>query len=281
MLPPLSTRFTLGPQITDEQQAFLDAYGFLVFSKVALDSEVRMILNELEAIQAQWLEEKRSYINGIPIFYGRDHENKPFVQRFTFTSMFSQKLKNFVLDNRFEPVRRLVGENARIGHDEKDGVVVNRYINVPGSAYPKLGWHTDGLRDLFYLRMPKQMLNVGLHFDRIRAEDGGLRLLPGSHTQGFWSMCFKKPYFIYHRPDPKELVVETEPGDLTVHDGRLWHRVAPSPYTGLPSLRRSMYVPYLTGPYEPKKDTSATPAYHHLGRFLRYLRQSLELAGKK
>jgi hypothetical protein len=94
-------------------------------------------------------------------------------------------------------------------------------------------------------------------------------------------MCFKKPYFIYHRPDPKELVVETEPGDLTVHDGRLWHRVAPSPYTGLPSLRRSMYVPYLTGPYEPKKDTSATPAYHHLGRFLRYLRQSLELAGKK
>jgi hypothetical protein len=53
--------------------------------------------------------------------------------------------------------------------------------------------------------------------------------------------------------------VETEPGDLTVHDGRLWHRVARSQYTGRASLRRSMYLPYLTGPYEPKSEDSPTP----------------------
>ena len=99
--------------------------------------------------------------------------------------------------------------------------------------HPKLGWHTDGLRDLFYLRMPKQMLNVGLHFDRVTAKDGGLRLLPGTHTQGFFSMCFRKRYFVDHSPDPEEIAIETEPGDLTVHDGRLWHRVQLSPYTGV------------------------------------------------
>ena len=61
-------------------------------------------------------------------------------------------------------------------------------------------------------------------------------------------MCFRKPYFVSHGEDPAEVCVETEPGDLTVHDGRLWHRVARSQLHGRASLRRSMYLPYLTGP---------------------------------
>jgi len=272
---PLNTRFQLGPVITDEQRAFLDRHGFLVFAGVADPQEVGMILEEAEAIQQRWQAEQRRFVNGIPIFWGKDEQGRPFINRFTFTSMFSERLRAFVLDPRFEPVRRLVGDGARIGHDEKDGVVLNRYINVPGSAYPRLGWHTDGLRDLFYLRMPLRMLNIGLHFERITAADGGLRLIPGSHTQGFWQMCFRKLYFLSHSDDPAEIAVETEPGDLTVHDGRLWHRVAQSPKTGRASLRHSMYVPYLTGPYEPKSDRSPTPAYHHLGRLLRWLKGSM------
>lgn len=270
---PLTTRFRLGPTITDEQRAFLDEHGFLVFEQVASSEELAGMLADLEEVQARWLAENRKFLNGIPLFVGKGASGEPFIQRFTFTSMFAPAIRQFVLDQRFEPVRRLIGENARVGHDEKDGVVVNRYINVPGSAYPQLGWHTDGLRDLFYLRMPQQMLNVGLHFDRVTAAEGGLRLIPGSHNQGFWDMCFRKLYFVSHAPDPKEIAVETQPGDLTVHDGRLWHRVARSPHTGLQSLRRSMYVPYLTGPYEPKSDQSGTPAYHHLGRMGRWFRQ--------
>ena len=36
-------------------------------------------------------------------------------------------------------------------------VVCNRFVNSPGSVYPRLGWHTDGLRDLFYGRLPGPM----------------------------------------------------------------------------------------------------------------------------
>jgi hypothetical protein len=82
-------------------------------------------------------------------------------------------------------------------------------------------------------------------------------------------MCFRKPYFVWHRADPEEVCIETEPGDLTVHDGRLWHRVARSEHVGAPSLRRSMYLPYLTGPYEPKSEDSPTPAYHKVGEWIR------------
>lgn len=272
---PLHTRFKLGPEITAEQQAFFDEHGFLVFEGVASADEVQMIASEMDRISERWVQEDRRFINGIPIFWGKNPDGRRWVQRFTFSSMFSPSIRAFVLDGRFEPIRRMVGAEARVGHDEKDGVVINRYVNVPGSAYPKLGWHTDGLRDLFYLRLPQAMFNVGLHLDNVSASDGGLRLIPGSHRQGFLSMCFKKPYFVWHRPDPAELVVETRAGDLTVHDGRLWHRVAQSGKTGWASLRRSMYVPYQTGPYEPKSDRSPTPFYHHLGRALRWLRARL------
>lgn len=269
-LPPLDTRFTLGPELTAVEQSFLYHHGFLIFDQVASADEVAMILGELDAINQSWLDEEREWVNGIPVFYGTDPDGGKWVQRFAYTSMFSEKLREFVLDERFEPVRKLSGEDARVGHDEKDGVVVNRYVNVPGSAYPRLGWHTDGLRDIFYLRMPQRMLNVGLHFDEITAADGGLRLIPGSHQQGFLGTCFRKPYFVSHGEDKAEIVVETKPGDLTVHDGRLWHRVAQSNKTGWESLRRSMYVPYQTGPYEPKSEESKTPFYHHMGRFLRW-----------
>jgi hypothetical protein len=33
-----------------------------------------------------------------------------------------------------------------------------------------------------------------------------------------------------------------------------------------------MYVPYLTGPYEPKDENSKTPLYHYLGKFMRALK---------
>jgi phytanoyl-CoA hydroxylase len=266
---PLHTRFELGDRITVEQRAFLAEHGFLVFAGVAKADEVARILAELGEIERRFVAEKRTEVYGIPLFTGRNTDGSPLIQRFPFTSCFSDYIRAFVRDERFAPIRGLVGERTRVGDQEKDGVVINRYLNVPGSVYPKLGWHTDGLRDLFYLRMPQQMLNVGLHFDRVRAEDGGLRLIPGTHLQGFWSMCFRKPYFVSHAPDPDEITIETEPGDLTVHDGRLWHRVQASPHTGPRSLRRTMYVPYLTDDYQPKSDASKTPLYHYLGRALR------------
>ncbi len=266
---PLSHRFTLGAAITPVQQAFLDRHGFLVFARVASPEEVRRILEEVDLIQTRWLAEDRKEVFGIPLFVGRGVSDEPFIQRFAFTSCFSDYMRAFLDDERFLPIQGLIGDGARVGHREKDGLVFNRNLNVPGSAYPRLGWHTDGLRALFYGRMPGPMLNVGMHFDTIREEDGGLRLIPGSHTQGFWDMLTRKAHFVSHGVDPQEIAVETEPGDLTVHDGRLWHRVQQSPHTGARSLRRTMYVPYITDAYSPKGEGSRTPPYHHLGRVAR------------
>jgi hypothetical protein len=270
---PLGTRFELGDTVTETQRAFLDEHGFVVFRGVVRPAEIALLMAELDRINDVWAAEGKTSHFGIPIVWGRDTAGRPWVQRFCFTSLFSDVWRDFVHDARFAPVRALVGDDVRVGDREKDGVVVNRYLQAPGSVVPDLGWHTDGLRDLFYGRMPARMLNVGVHFDRCTQAEGGLRLIPGTHRQGFASMCFRKVYFVSHGPDPDEIVIETEPGDLTVHDGRLWHRVARARVAGAGSVRRTMYVPYLTDPIvEIKHEGSPTPAYHRLGVALRRLR---------
>lgn len=276
-LPPIDTQFELGDEITSEQLRFLDHHGFLHFRGVASLEEVGEITAEHERISALHVSQGRKSVYGIPIFYGRDVDGSVLLNRSPFSSVYSEVIHRFVRDARFEPIRRLIGEDARIGDEEKDGVVINLYKNVPGSFYPRLGWHTDGIRDLFYGRLPDRMLNVGLHFNRVTAADGGLRLIPGTHKQGFMAMAFSKPYFVWHRPDKKEICVETEPGDLTIHDGRLWHRVARSEKVGPDSIRRSMYVPYVTGPYEPKSPHSQPPFYHRLFGAWRALKNRLPM----
>ncbi|WP_375417185.1 hypothetical protein [uncultured Hymenobacter sp.] len=74
-------------------------------------------------------------------------------------------------------------------------------------------------------------------------------------------MLFRKHYYKDVFDDPDEVAIETEPGDLTVHDGRMWHRVAQSPLVGPASRRRVMYVPIIAGRYEPKTAASSTPFY--------------------
>ena len=36
-----------------------------------------------------------------------------------------------------------------MGLEEKDGLVINHYVNVDGSKFTRMGWHTDSVRDLF------------------------------------------------------------------------------------------------------------------------------------
>ena len=74
-------------------------------------------------------------------------------------------------------------------------------------------------------------------------------------------MLFKKKYFLDHDADENELAITPEAGDLTIHDGRLWHRVAQSSVIGEASRRRVIYVPIIAGKYAPKDANSPTVFY--------------------
>jgi len=239
--------FMLGEKITAEQKKFFDTFGFLHFRPFISKEMVAEILKESERVQSEWIAQDRKMVNGVPIKYGKDVDGKKIVQRFAFLNQHSPLLADFLKDKRFEALFELIGAaDSRVGINEKDGLVFNHYINTDQSNYSQLGWHTDSLRDVFYGQRIMPMLNVGVHLDRSRTDNGGLRLLPGTHNKGIKTILFHKMYFD-NKADENEVGLNVEPGDLTIHDGRLWHRVAQSPFVGETSRRRVMYVPIISG----------------------------------
>jgi ectoine hydroxylase-related dioxygenase (phytanoyl-CoA dioxygenase family) len=260
-------RFTLGNELTKEQKSFFEENGFIHFKNFISKDTVAKIIQESKLVEKKWVEENREKVNGVPIKYGVDLDGSKIVQRFAFCSQFSDYLHEFMKDPRFPILFPLLGQGCidpRIGEDEKDGMILNHYVNSENSNYTRLGWHTDSLRDVFYGKKIMPMLNVGVHLSDAAEGLGGLRIIPGSHNKGLFNILFRKKYFIDHKPDKDELGLMTEAGDLTVHDGRIWHRVAQSTITGETSRRRVIYVPFICGNYEPKNEKSSTVIYHKL-----------------
>ncbi|MCD0489127.1 phytanoyl-CoA dioxygenase family protein [Pedobacter sp. MC2016-14] len=255
------SKFTLGDHITDEQRAFFDRNGFIHFKNFITPETVQDIINASAEVQKNWLANDKVKVNGIPIKYGKDLDGQPIVQRFAFLNQQHNLFSELALDPRFEVLLSLIGEGARLGTEEKDGMVLNHYVNGPESKFTQMGWHTDGLRDIFHGQKLNPMLNVGIHLSSLKPENGGLRVLPGTHKQSLYKMLFHKKYFLDNKADANEVAITPTAGDLTIHDGRLWHRVAQSAVSGEESRRRVIYVPIIAGKYEPKNENSPTAFY--------------------
>ncbi|MDX2196048.1 MAG: phytanoyl-CoA dioxygenase family protein [Cytophagales bacterium] len=265
-------KFTLGTELTKEQINFFEEYGFIHFENFVSKDTVALIQQAMLEVQKKWIDGNMEKINGVPIKYGFDIDGSKIVQRYAFASLYSDTLHDLLKDPRFKALFVLLGKkvvNCRIGEYEKDGLVINHYINNENSKFTQMGWHTDSLRDVFYGKKIMPMLNVGLHLDNYEAKNGGLRLIPGTHKQKLRELLFRKKYFLDYEPDPEEVGLSVSAGDLTVHDGRLWHRVAQSVLVGENSRRRVMYVPFITGKFKPKNEKSRTKLYQ---RFMHLLK---------
>ena len=254
-------KFTLGSTITPEQQAFFNQHGFIHFKNFIKPETVTDIINASKQVENTWINNNTEKVNGVPIKYGKDLDGSPIVQRFAFINQHHKLLDEFTKDPRFQVLLNLIGEGSRLGTDEKDGMVFNHYVNGPESSFTKMGWHTDGLRDIFHGQKLNPMLNVGIHLSTLKPENGGLRILPGTHKQNLYQMLFRKKYFLDHDTDENEVAIIPTAGDLTIHDGRLWHRVAQSTVIGEASRRRVIYIPIIAGKYEPKHADSPTAFY--------------------
>lgn len=255
--------FTLTEKLTSEQLDFFKINGVIIFRNFVEAETVSLFLNETRKVEKKWLDEGRDKVNGIPLKFGKDENDDRTIQRLCFLSLHSDILGAFLKDPRLKSLIELLHPyDGRIGENEKDGLVLNNYIRTPNSTFSQMGWHTDSPRDLFLGQRIMPMLNVGIHLDSCPFENGGLRVLPGTHNQSIWRLLFSKTYFVNNSPDPKEVGFDINAGDLTVHDGRTWHRVQQSPHFGEASRRRVMYVPIITGKYLPKTEKSKTPFYH-------------------
>ncbi len=255
--------FVLGDKLTEEQAAFFKKNGVIVFRNVFKKDTVDYFIQEINRIEKDWIAEGRDKVNGVPLKFGKDHDGKTLIQRLCFLNLYSPAFSELLRDPRLQACLAFLRPyEGRIAENEKDGLILNHYVRTPESKFSQMGWHTDSPRDLFLGQKIMPMLNVGIHLDSCPMDSGGLRVLPGTHTQGVLRMLFGKKYFIDNNPDEREVGFDINPGDLTVHDGRIWHRAQQSPFLGEASRRRVMYVPIITGKYMPKNERSKTPLYH-------------------
>ncbi len=255
--------FKLGTELTQEQIDFFNENGAIVFRNFLPKEQVDLFISEIGRVEKLWLEEGRMKVNGIPLKFGKDENGDKIIQRGCFLSLYSEPLHQVLQDQRFSALLQLMSpEKGRISETEKDGLVFNHFIRNPNSTFTHMGWHTDSPRDLFLGHRIRPMFNVGIHLDECPMENGGLRIIPGSHKQGLLKMLFWKKYFIDNNPDAREAGFDIHSGDLTVHNGRIWHRVQQSPHFGEKSRRRVLYIPIITGKLMPKNENSKTPFYH-------------------
>jgi hypothetical protein len=262
--------FELGERLTAEQEDYLETYGFIRFKRFLPRERAQALYQEVLEVDRQLVASGREQVNGVPLIFGKRPDGTRYVQRIPFASLQNQALHEFLQDKRFQAITATAGSDYRIGEDERDGLVVNRFRNEPGAKYKRLGWHTDSLRDVFYFEKPRRYLNVGFYYTDSPVEVGGLRLLPCTHNQPISSLLTHKIHFVDDQPDPNELAITAEAGDLTIHDGRIWHRTALATLQGDASERCVSYLPLMNGPLKRKTESSPTPAYFHLKRFVGY-----------
>lgn len=268
MKPFEAISFTLGETLTQEQIVFFNNNGFLHFKNFIPKDVVQLFLSEAKRVEEFLLAKKVEKINGVPLKFGRDLDGSRLIQRLCFTSQYSSVLHEYLEDPRLQNLTQLLGGNARIGEIEKDGLVFNHYVRDENSKFTSMGWHTDSPRDLFLGQKISKMLNIGTHLDDCFQKNGGLKVLPGTHKQNIFQTLFRKKQFIDYNPDINEVGFDIEAGDLTVHDGDLWHRVEASSFVGEKSRRRVMYIPIVTGKYDPKHKNSKTPLYQRFAKYV-------------
>lgn len=268
----LKKKFELSGPLTKEQIDFYDAYGFLHFTRVLTDEEVSNVRKLIDEIHEHIIKNQITSTHGIPIKFNSDDMTSAIVHRLPFGHTFSPYLNDLLHREVFGYLLNLIKDyELRMAYQEKDGLVINKFLNTEHSAYKQMGWHTDVMRDIFMLRKALPMVNVGLYVTKSDETNGGLRVIPGSHKQSVFSMFTQKVQIIDTKYDENEFLIAANPGDLVLHDGRMWHRVGRSVYEDERSLRIVMYIPLITGKKEYRNHDSKMPIYHRLNKlFLNY-----------
>jgi phytanoyl-CoA hydroxylase len=192
--------FSLGESLTKEQTDFFDTNGFILFKNFISKDQVALFLSEAQRVESELIASGSTVINGTPLKYGLDDDGNKMIQRMCFLSQFSPVLQSFFDDNRLKALLPLLNPyQGRVGLNEKDGLVMNHYVRTKHSKFSQMGWHTDSPRDLFLGQKIMPMLNVGIHLDDCPYENGGLRVLPGTHKQSMFKLLFGKKYFVDNR----------------------------------------------------------------------------------
>jgi phytanoyl-CoA hydroxylase len=132
--------FHLSEGVTDTHLAYFRKHGIIQFKNFLDKSALSDIHTEVQQVQELLLRNNIQKVNGIPLKFGTDVDGSPLIQRIAFASQYSNALRELLKDQRLQSLTALLGSYAgRIGENEKDGLVINHYVNAAESQFKQLG----------------------------------------------------------------------------------------------------------------------------------------------
>lgn len=125
-----------------------------------------------------------------------------------------------------------LGPQAWLLDDDRFGVVFQDARPGPGSAYSRIGWHSDDQSGPHLPIWPSVAFTI--HLDATSPANGFLRVRPASHLGDATGMplAFEKV--------EGEIAVYAERGDVIVHHSALWHSAARATDDGPGGVRRHL-----------------------------------------
>jgi ectoine hydroxylase-related dioxygenase (phytanoyl-CoA dioxygenase family) len=222
--------FTAGD--VDAACAFFDEHGFVVLRDVYTEVEIDVLEAECIDLQRQLLAgelpeqcgtvilDGGGMVGGRPFAHYVCHANE------VSTAVFAAATHPVLV----EVMQRVLGPDCWLLEHERFGVVYQDSRPGDGSAYSRIGWHSDHQSGPHLAMWPSVAFTV--HLDGTSPENGFLRVVPGTHHGGTDGMPLGFEKVV------GEIPVYAERGDLLLHHADLWHSAAKATEVGERAIRR-------------------------------------------
>ncbi|MGH9097064.1 MAG: phytanoyl-CoA dioxygenase family protein, partial [Acidimicrobiales bacterium] len=226
---------TFAPEAVDRLVAAIAAQGFGLLRGALDEAALAALEVELAAAQQRLVDGTLGRRHRTAILDGPDAtiDGKPFAHYVTFATEVSPLAAAAVhLPVMGEVVSGVLGGDAWLLDYEQFGVVYQDARPGPGSAYSRIGWHTDHQSGPHLRVWPG--LAFTLHIDATSPANGFLRVLPGSHLGGTDGIPrgFERV--------AGEIAVYADRGDVLFHHSDLWHAAARATADGDEAIRRHL-----------------------------------------
>jgi ectoine hydroxylase-related dioxygenase (phytanoyl-CoA dioxygenase family) len=225
----------VAPADADGLARSVGAHGFGII-RGAIDEQTLSALEaELTDVQNRLVAGSLDRRHGTAVLDAPDAtvDGRPFAHYVTFATQASPLADQVVHHPTLvTAAHACLGPSAWLLDYEQFGVVYQDSRPGPGSAYSRIGWHTDHQSGPHLDIWPGVAFTV--HLDPTSPANGFLRVLRGSHlggTEGI-PLGFERV--------PGEIAVYAERGDVLFHHADLWHAAARATDDGPAAIRRHL-----------------------------------------